>query len=216
MKRRLPFVLAALVPFLLLFGMAADQVRVVRFGTPVRVRVIPVDPMSLFSGEYARLSFEFTTLNAERLAAMGVHPPDPAAPGTNVFPEPDPRFRKGRRAWVVLAPGTDNLWHPVRLEGAVPKTTKGGEVAVRGEVKNFFSYWSAVRDNTTHRPTGEQRWSASLTLHTGLESFYVPQGESARIERVERNREVAAEIAVLPGGRAAVRKLFVEGREVRF
>lgn len=203
MKRHLPFLMAALVPFLLLFGMAADQARVVRTGTPVRVPVVPVDPMSLFSGEYARLSFEFSALNAERLAAMGIRMTEP------------PLFRKGDRVWIVLAPGTDNLWHPVRLERSAPKETGGG-VAVRAEVRGYYSYVNEVMDAATRRPTGERSWSASLDLHTGLESFFVPQGEAERIERAERNREVSAEIAVLPGGRAAVRKLFARGREIRF
>ncbi len=216
MRRHLPVLLAAAVPFLLLSGMTADQLRVVRSGASIRVPVVPVDPMSLFSGEYARLSYEFTTFDAERMAAMGFQPPGSATRGPHAPPEPDPRFRKGERVWVVLSPGPDSLWHPVRLERSVPKAGSGSEVAVRGEVEGYFAHWAAVHDNTTHDRTGEWRWNAWLRLRTGLESFFVPQGEAVRVERAQGRGEVVAEIAVLPGGRAAVRKLFVQGREVRF
>jgi len=219
MRRHLPFLLAAAVPFLMLCGMTADQLRVVRFGTPITVPVIPVDPMSLFSGEYARLSFEFTAMNAERLETLGVRPPEPVAPaltGTQASSDPDTRFGKGDRVWVVLAQGADHLWHPVRLERSPPGNGGGGEVAVRAEVRGYHSFYNVVHDNATRRPTGERKWSAMLSLHTGLESFFVPQGEAVRIERAERGREVTAEIAVLAGGRAAVRRLFIKGQEVRY
>jgi len=41
----------------MLCGMTADQLRVVRFGTPITVPVIPVDPMSLFSIDVAGAGF---------------------------------------------------------------------------------------------------------------------------------------------------------------
>jgi uncharacterized membrane-anchored protein len=73
-----------------------------------------------------------------------------------------------------------------------------------------------VHDNVTRKPTGERKRVALLSLHTGLERFFVPQGEAERIGRAEGERRLTAEIAVLPGGRSAVRRLFLDGREVRY
>jgi len=203
MRKHLPFFLAALVPFLLLAGMAADQVRVVASGARVLVPVVPVDPMSLFSGEYARLSFEFSRMDEERLAALG-------------FRYDATPLRKGDRVWIVLSPDAEGSWHPVRLSVTPATPVPGKEVSIRGEVRHFHAFQAPVYDNVTKRRTGEKKRHALLEIRTGLESFFVPQGEAESIERAARKGGVSAEIAVLPGGRAAVRALFAGRREIRF
>ncbi len=187
MRKSRWFALAAGAQFLLLLGMAADQVRVVATGTPVRVQVAPVDPLSLFQGEYARLRYEFTTLEQKALEGLG---------------EGGSTFSKGEKVWVILGPDGAGIWRPVAFSRVLPAGAEG-RAAIRAEVSSF-STWSSRPRHTT------------LTLHTGLESFFVPQGEAEKLERTVSEGEVTAELAVLPSGRAAVRKLFVKGREVSF
>ncbi len=178
--RTVLFAAAVALQAVLLLGMAGDQLRVVRGGRSVKVPVVPVDPMSLFSGEYARLSYDFTTVDQDELARMG----DPDLSGV----------KKGDRVWVVLFPDAEGLWRMQDLRRERPADPD--VVAVRCEV----------------RSSGY----GSLDLHHGLDTFYTPQGESAKLERQVREGDVVAELSVLPSGRAAVRALIVKGQELRF
>ena len=198
------FAAAVALQLFILVGMAADQMRVVAVGKAVRVMVKPVDPMSLFQGEYARLAYEFTSFDAKALEELG---------------EGSSTFVKGEKVWVVLTPdqGSDGagLWRPVALSRVCPAELDE-KVAVRGEVSSFSSWTSRDWDKEQKKQVGPPIRHATLSLHTGLESFFVPQGEAAKLEREVREGETTAELAVLPSGRAAVRKLFVKGRDITF
>jgi uncharacterized membrane-anchored protein len=200
MRKSWWFALAVGVQFLLLLGMAADQALVVARGRPVRVAVKPVDPMSLFQGEYARLGYEFSTLDQKALEELG---------------EGGSTFRKGEKVRVVLYPDAAETWRPI----AFSRDLAGGDegrVAIRAEVSSFSTWSGRDWDAEKNKQTGPVRRHATLVLHTGLESFFVPQGEAEKLERTVREGEVTAELAVLPSGRAAVRKLLVKDREVSF
>ncbi len=202
MRKRLQFLLAALVPFLILAGMVVDQWRVVEGGRPIRIRVVPVDPMSLFQGEYARLSYEFTSMDQNRLAELGL--------------TEDLGLKKGDRVWVILHPGTDGLWGVAELKLSGPPPPDEAAAALRAKIVHYHTWVATAPVPKESKEKGPPVRRTSLTLRTGMESFFVPQGEADRIERTTRAGDVTAEISVLPSGRAAVRKLFVKGHELAF
>jgi len=202
MRKHLAFLLAAAVPFLILAGMAADQLRVVAKGRPIRVQVVPVDPMSLFQGEYARLGYDFSSMDQTRLKELGA-------------PEELP-VKKGDRVWVLLRPGADGLWRTVGLELSGPPSLDGGAVALRAEVALYSSWVGKDWDPKENRERGPPVRHTNLNLRAGLESFFVPQGEADRLEHTTGTGDVTAEISVLPSGRAAVKRLFVKGQELPF
>lgn len=57
--------IATILQVFLLVGMLAKAAMPLWTGTEVRVKTIPVDPRSLFRGNYARLNYEFGTLPAD-------------------------------------------------------------------------------------------------------------------------------------------------------
>ncbi len=60
-------VLTMLLQLALLGGMLASAAMPLWTGTEIRVKTIPVDPRSLFRGNYARLEYEFSTLPKDAL-----------------------------------------------------------------------------------------------------------------------------------------------------
>jgi len=60
-------VLTMLLQLVLLGSMLASAAMPLWTGTEIRVKTIPVDPRSLFRGNYARLAYEFSTLPKDSL-----------------------------------------------------------------------------------------------------------------------------------------------------
>jgi uncharacterized membrane-anchored protein len=52
-------------------------------------------------------------------------------------------------------------------------------------------------------------------VHYGLEKFFVPEGTGLEIEQAREKKRVEVDVAVAPDGRAALKRLLVDG-EVRF
>jgi len=71
-RRRITILLGAAVALqvLVLVGMVARAAMPLWTGTEIRVRTIPVDPRSMFRGNYARLRYEFGTLPEDALSEV--------------------------------------------------------------------------------------------------------------------------------------------------
>jgi uncharacterized membrane-anchored protein len=55
--------------------------------------------------------------------------------------------------------------------------------------------------------------TATVWAHYGVESYFVPQGQGARLETLARDKKLAARIAVDSRGNAAIKGLVVDGVE---
>ena len=107
--------LAALfaVQALALIYMIADRQWTLALGTPVVLATQPVDPRSLFSGDYVRLRYDISRLE---LAALGG----------------EHEFRRFDLVYVRLRRG-ELAWQPVSVHAAMPVAVPE-QVVVRGEV----------------------------------------------------------------------------------
>lgn len=81
---------AIVVQVLILIGMVVSAALPLAIGTDITVRTRPVDPRDLFRGNYAQLSYDFSRVPLQELAAM--------AP-----------LRKGEVVYVSLQQGRDGL-----------------------------------------------------------------------------------------------------------
>lgn len=106
-------------------------------------------------------------------------------------------YRDGQEVWVVLQRG-EPYWTAVAVSDRRPQVEVGfGQVAIQGRVD-----WS---------------WAdGSVTVHYGIEQFYVPEGEGPKLEEGQRNRQVAVEAKVDAFGRTALNRVLVDGEELRW
>jgi hypothetical protein len=81
---------------------------------------------------------------------------------------------------------------------AVP--VQSPEVLIRGRVV-YGAYCGPTRD----------RFCDSLQIRYSLESYFVPEGEGRKLERARNQRKVIVVAAVMPSGRAAIKRLLVDG-----
>ena len=104
--------------------------------------------------------------------------------------------------YVTLSKGPDGFHRAVSAH-ASPPILATGDVLIQGRIKRG--------DNC-----GPQRraYCETLTVAYGLESFFVPEGEGRELERARDDRKVAVVASVAPSGRAAIKRLMVDGKPV--
>ena len=102
--------------------------------------------------------------------------------------------------FVKLAPNADGLYAAVSVHAA-PVPVTAPEVLIRGRVS--YSCGSDVRT-----------FCDKLTIKYGLESYFVPEGEGKKLEQARNQQKLRVVAAVLPSGRAAIKRLLLDGEPV--
>ncbi len=184
----IPLALRAALVVLALSGtlvwMVVDRARLLDKGREIVLKTEPVDPRDIFRGHYARLVYGISRIPVELIEDLG---PDGSAP-------------RAAPIHVVLAPGEDGFWHPVRASLAPPRKVAPGRVVLKGRLK-----WNISG-------TGER----TATVTYGIERYYAPKERALEIERLARDRRIplGVIVRVSPAGRAAIAGLMVDGRKI--
>jgi uncharacterized membrane-anchored protein len=111
-----------------------------------------------------------------------------------------PTAERNPVVFVKLAPNADGLYQAVSVH-AEPVTVTAPEVLIRGRVS--YSCGSTSRT-----------FCDKLTIRYGLESYFVPEGEGRKLEQARNQQKLRVVAAVLPSGRAAIKRLLLDGQPV--
>ena len=84
-----------------------------------------------------------------------------------------------------------------------PVPVDGGQVLIRGRVTGG-----------TYCGSDQRSYCDRININYGLESYFVPEGEGREIESARNRGKVAIVAAVTPAGRAAIKRLIVDGKSV--
>ncbi|MBR0711504.1 GDYXXLXY domain-containing protein [Bradyrhizobium liaoningense] len=102
--------------------------------------------------------------------------------------------------FVKLAPNANGLYEAVSVHAEpVPVTTP--EILIRGRVSYSCGSTSPI-------------FCDKLTVKYGLESYFVPEGEGRTLEQARNQQKLRVVAAVLPSGRAAIKRLLLDGKPV--
>jgi len=107
-------------------------------------------------------------------------------------------YKRGEKVWVTVRP-FDQYWEAVHVSRQLPDV--GGWVALQGTVQ---WYGDAMG------PGGQPQ----VSIRYGIEQFYVPEGEGPALE--DRQHQVTVEAVVDRFGRAAMKRVFVDGKEINW
>lgn len=102
--------------------------------------------------------------------------------------------------FVKLAPDANGLYQAVSVH-AEPVTVTAPEVLIRGRI--VYSCGSTSRT-----------FCDTLQIRYGLESYFVPEGEGKKLEQARNQQKLRVVAAVLPSGRAAIKRLPLDGEPV--
>ncbi len=180
--------LLVLIEVAALGAMIADKQYTLNTGTPVLLPTEPVDPRSLFMGDYARLAYSISQLRLDGEAAVAG----------------DKDFKRHDTVWVALKPEAAGAKavsvHHQRSAIA------SGLLAIRGDVQS-------VNENTFDRASNQSVKQRSLQVRYGIEQYYVPEGSGRQIERPQGGEKVAMLIAIDARGKAGILAVLFDGKE---
>ena len=111
-----------------------------------------------------------------------------------------PSAERNPIVFVKLAPDAGGLYQAVSVH-AGPVAVTAPEVLIRGRVT--YSCGSTGR-----------AFCDKLTIRYGLESYFVPEGEGKKLEQARNQQKLRVVAAVLPSGRAAIKRLLLDGEPV--
>lgn len=178
------FASAALVQVALVALLVGDRASILGSGAEVVLQTRPVDPRDFLRGDYVALAYTISSVAAGEL-------------------ENKPSAGKGSVVFVTIAPNADGSYQAVSVHTEKVAVTPP-ERLIRGRVE-------------TGATCGDNRraFCARLDRITyGIERYFVPQGEGLEIERARNQRKVAIVAAVTAEGRAAIKRLLVDGKSV--
>lgn len=116
-------IIAALLQTSVMLAGVLQRVDILRSGSEVTLRTLPVDPRDLMRGDYVILGYEIS-----RLPAGMVKGPPPRKSGLNYL-------------YVVLVKQANGLWTAERAQFEYPDVLKENEIVLRGEVEAPFQIY---------------------------------------------------------------------------
>lgn len=113
-----------------------------------------------------------------------------------------PAGSRNPTVYVRLAPNADGLYEARSVHtSAVP--VKSPEILIRGRVL----YGASCGPNGLS-------FCENVTIRYNLEKYFVPEGEGKKLEDARNNRKLTVVAAILPSGRAAIKRLLLDGQPV--
>lgn len=184
----LKIILLVTVQIAALAAMVADKQWTLNTGTPVVLQTEPVDPRSMFMGDYARLAYSISRLRLDGETALGG----------------DKDFTRHDTVWVALKPDPEgakavSVHH--QRSAIAP-----GLLALKGEVQYLNEYeWD--------RATGKSVKQRTLQVRYGIEQYYVQEGTGRQVERPQGGEKVSIRVAIDARGKAGILAVLFDGRE---
>ena len=108
----------------------------------------------------------------------------------------------GKGVYVRLAPKADGFFEAVSAH-TEPVAVGSGEVLIQGRVTSGNTCGAQSRS-----------YCDRLSINYGIERYFVPEGEGREIESARNQGKVAIVAAVTASGRAAIKRLMLDGKPV--
>ena len=162
-------------------------------GREIRLDVAPVDPRSLFRGDYVILNYKgLSRLEPPVFSGMPIGTTNNSS-GDGLTFSPDSPVA------VIIAPNeTGQAWQAVRIQKVCPTPEIGKEACLMATVVSL----------NTHGPR------PYIRLKYGLENYFVSQGRGRRLENVRDIKRLQVIVALKPQGQAIIKGLVLDGERI--
>lgn len=168
-----------------LLGMVGSKQYTLSTGVPIVLRTEPIDPRSLFRGDYVRLHYAISQLSIDKLAG-------------------DREFERGDTIFVLLRQEAE-FWEAVSVHHAPPPAMEK-QMVIKGRVE-WINQQNVLRQGAPAEPI------RSINVKYGVENYFVPEGEGRALERPAQGETVSIRLVVDRHGNAAIKAVLVNGVE---
>jgi len=186
MNRRI--VVVVLVQTLVLLAMIGMRQWTLATGIPVILETQPIDPRSLFSGDYVRLNYKVSDLRLEELSG-------------------DRLFKRHDAIFVVLARDGESggeYWKAVSVHRVRP-LPGDGQAVIKGRVEyTGDAIWDAAQNKSVE--------AKHVHVKYGIEDYFVQEGRGRELERPKQDEKVSIQVTVDRFGNAGIKAVLVNGR----
>lgn len=181
-KRTILFISLILLQVLILAMMVFNSYTVILWGEEVLFQVMPIDPRSLFQGDYVILSYPFSNLDLTKVE----YDFDPAA------------ISYQERVYLVLEPDGDT-WGPVMI--TKDKSKLKGKTYLEAKALYTMPGMPEPFEKTVEAraPGSNEPAMTVLRLKLSIEQFFVPEGKGKEIEERIKNGDIYANVAIYKG-----------------
>ena len=177
--------------------MVWDRISLLKNGREIVLPIIPVDPRSLFRGDYVILDYPVSSVSATLMTA-------------------EMKAAKPAVFYVTLKKQGE-AWEPTAFT-TTPPTATNDTITLKARMKygwNESTRRRAVAPTaSTPNPTPMPATPPERVFNVryGIESYFVQEGKGRAVEKVAAERKLAAVIAVDAKGNAAIKGLIVDGK----
>jgi uncharacterized membrane-anchored protein len=168
-----------------LLGMIGKKQWTLETGIPVLLETQPIDPRSLFRGDYVRLNYTVSNLDLEVLSG-------------------DDDFSRHDKVYVVLEKG-ERYWEALAVYRHLPELADQ-QVALKGRVKY-------IQKSRWNSETKKSESANRIQVRYGIENYFVPEGEGRELERPPAGSKVEMLIAVDRFGEAGIKAVLIDSEE---
>jgi uncharacterized membrane-anchored protein len=113
-----------------------------------------------------------------------------------------PSAGRGTYVYVKLAPKADGYYEAISVHQS-PVAVADNEALIVGRVTSGATCGGA-----------SEAFCERLLINYGIERYFVPEGEGREIEKARNEGKVAVVAAVTRAGRAAIKRLVIDGKPV--
>jgi len=190
-----------------LVGLWARTPKIVLFGTAALVQVALLTVMIVDRVQILRDGKE-VTLQSRPVDPRDLLRGDYVVLGYDISQLPagallnQPASSRTPSVFVKLTPNRDGIYEAVSVH-AEPVAVASPEVLIRGRIVYGATCGSS-----------NSAFCEKLSIRYNLESYFVPEGEGRKLEDVRNKGKLAVVAAVLPSGRAAIKRLLIDGKPV--
>ncbi len=197
MKTGLKLIIVVALQSLAILAMVGGKVQTLMTGDVIILRTVPVDPRSLFRGDFVRLRYEITRLTGDEVSFQL----DDLHPGRTIYV----RLREEKGAWGAVSvhgehPGPAADFKVIR-----------GRIAVSRMEKIFPR---RMENGRWIPPTARETPMRVLLVYYGIEAYFVPEGTGRALERPPEDQIMTVAVAVDGAGKAAISGLLLDGKLV--
>jgi len=159
-------------------------------GDIITLKTTPIDPRSLFSGDYVILNYE---INAIPVSKDLIANKDLITnKDLNTSKDLIDSIKANETVYVVLVP-KGQYWVAESIQMNRPEVSKP-KIVIKGQV--------------------ESKTADKIFVNYGIENYFIPEGEGKTLERPKPKEVITVKVAVDRFGNAAIAGVFVNDKEI--